>query len=64
MAAFAEDPFLFVKGTSLHDALHGTHRIYFYYRHEPTRPVPYKEYYMDIQLSTEAIHAIESKYKC
>jgi hypothetical protein len=58
--AFAEDPFhsgssVLVGESSLQRALEGIHRMYFYYRHESRRPVPYDGYYMDVVLTPEAI---------
>lgn len=63
--SFAEDPFYsgsspMVGDPSLRHALEMTHRIYFYYRHEAKCPIPYKEYYMDVQLSTDIIKEIEA----
>ena len=65
--AFAEDPFrsgssILVGEPSLHSALEGVHRMYFYYRHESRRPVPYYDYYVDVTLTPEAIQRIKNEY--
>lgn len=65
--AFAEDPFrsgasILVGESSLRDALEKVHRMYFYYRHEPRRPVPYVDYYMEVTLTPEAINGIQKEY--
>lgn len=64
--AFAEDPFrsgssVLVGESSLRNALEGIHRVYFYYRHESARPVPYYDHYMLVTLTPQAIRHLQNE---